>query len=270
MPIEEYRYVPIEDKIITRGDVQKLANEISAAYKKKGRDKSKEMEFHVYCEDLVIFRSGDPEIFSDDSPITSKRVRKVEMKFSSKSQLIEINLEHTVSKNSESSIVVTGEDSNWVNGTLKKLEEIVDSFSPQNTVISGHRDFLQLVFAMTIGLTTINLALFMGQLVLSQIAQPSPWAISKEGIEWIRSNNNILSILFMMLKYAGAVLIGINPANELMTWLEGIFPSVELQISPEHKMTEKRRRALFASLISVTGGVGLAIQILVDIVRGGF
>lgn len=125
MPIEERRYISIKDKIITKANVQQLAKIVYAIYKrgKKADDYFRYIRFSVNCDDSSSFSSTDPSIFDDDSPINTKRVKYIIMKYtSSKSgESVEIDLTQTNYDSSSSNFIrVEGDNSNWVNGTLKK------------------------------------------------------------------------------------------------------------------------------------------------------
>ena len=263
MSITEHRFITFSDKIITLANVRKLANELYAIYKKKGKDKYKSIKFEVSCAGKAIFTSEDPKIFADNSPIVSKRVLFVEMQLYFESgDYVKVKLEHNPVHSYDNKITVIGDNSNWVNGTLKRLEEIVDEFNPQSTLIKRYGVLLFLVLSFTIGLAFINI-----EFLLLNWAFPSgliPFTPSARTIEWVRNHITLVIVLLYLAKYITAFFIGSSPAASIMKRLDRMFPSVELQIGPEHKLTEKRQREQIANIVSITGVVSLLLQIVYD------
>jgi hypothetical protein len=263
MPITEHRYITIEQRIITLSDVRKLANELHSIYKKRRKDKKKKFDIEAYCNEKVVFTSADPQIFADDSPIVSKRVWRIEMGlYIEPSEAIKVKLTHNPSQPLDNQISVIGNDSNWVNGTLKKLEEIVDSFSPQNTIIRRYSKALAVILALTIGLFFFNII----TLVFAWLAPSSPnITLSQQTLELLRYYKIPIAVTVFLAKYALALSIGGAPAASVVAWMVGLFPMVELQIGPEYKLIEKRRRKLIVNTISITGIVSLLAQIVFDV-----
>lgn len=260
MPTTEQRLVTIDNKIITLANVRALANELHSIYKRKGKDSAKKLDIEVYCAENVVFTSADAHIFSEDSPLVSKRVWFIEMGLFlvEPSKAVKIKLMHSPSKPYENTIIVTGDDSNWVNGTLKKLEEIVDSFEPQNTFIKRFQIPLLFIFDLTLGLAIFNaINLILGWL----FPIPQGFTLSGAAVSFLKTNRNIVLFLYYLITLSLVMWIGKGPAARLMAWLVGLFPSVELQIGPEHKLSEKRRRVQIATFVSVTGIVSLLLQL---------
>ena len=263
MPITEQRYITIDNKIITLANVRALANELHSIYKRKSNESARRLEIEVYCDEKVMFTSADAQIFAEDSPLASKRVWLIEMGLYlvHPNKAVKIKLTHNPYKPYESTITVNGDDSNWVNGTLKKLEEIVDSFEPQNTFIKRFRVPLFLVLDLTLGLAIFNaINLIFGWL----FPIPQGYTLSDEAVRFLNVNKNIIVFLYILIKLWLVAWLGKHPATRLMVWLENMFPSVELQIGPEHKLSEKRRRVQIVNFVSVTGIVSLLLQLVYE------
>ena len=260
MTIRESRYITINNKIITRADVQKLANVLYSLFKRRNKDQYKELEFSVTCEENAYFTSEDPKIFNEDSPINTKRVLNIHMRlYMSSGESIRIDLEHNPGYFHDNTISVAGEDSNWVNGTLKKLEEITDSFSPQNTFFRKYRVWLFLIFGLSLGLLLTNY-------IFLPLAQLLPAADTKLPNELLRRPMLLLGIAYG-LKALYSLFWGAFPASYIVDKLIKLFPRVEIQIAPEHKLIEKRRRILIANMASITGVVSLLLQIVYEFAK---
>ena len=152
----ESRVLRIEDKKITLKDVQKLAKIVADEFEFFYQtDKYANIRYQATCDDDSTFSSTNLELFDDDSVLASKRVLEIKINFSSYENhlSIDIRLRNEV-KNSVfgSRIEVSGNNSNWVNGVLNRLNETVNSFTPQNTFIHDYRYVVNLFVATGIGL----------------------------------------------------------------------------------------------------------------------
>lgn len=262
MPVTEHRFITIDNKIITLADVRKLANELYSHYKKRGKGKVKKFDIDVYCAEKVVFHSADPEIFSDDSPIASKRVFSIEMMLAIEpNEVIKIILKHDPSRNFDNQISVLGNDTNWVNGTLKRLEEIVDTFAPQNTTVRKYSGTIAIILALTIGLFVINL---IGWAIALLSPSPPEIVLSQQTLALVSYFKIPVTIILFLLKYSLAAYAGSAPATSVIRWVKNLFPTVELQLGPEYKLNEKRKREMIFNIMSVTGIVSLLIQLIYD------
>jgi len=246
--ITESRKVRIQNRIITLADARRLASVLVAKYNEtKGDGKDARIKLSVTCVDESQFDSKSIDLFSDESVIASKRVSSVELRYSSydSNQEILISLHHGRG-DYRNYVSISGLDSTWVNGTLKKVEEIISGFTPQNQFLTKYKKVLEFVFALSIG------SLYFYLIDLIPVApgegKPPEWAIK------LASALKGFELLFLLLKYMLAYITGIWPALYLMEQLEKLWPSVEVQIGPEHTFVEKQRRAWMtgAFLIGIT------------------
>lgn len=99
--ITESRLVKVAGRIVTTGDLYRLANLVDKESKTIVDEKiSIETSYIATCDDGSVFSSQDPSLFSDESPISSKRVTSAHIGFIAygQGQSIDIDLRHTAAK----------------------------------------------------------------------------------------------------------------------------------------------------------------------------
>ena len=52
---------------------------------------------------------------------------------------------------SDSYFTVKGSNNKWVNGLTKQVEEIIESFTPQNNFVKNNKTFLNILFGLGLG-----------------------------------------------------------------------------------------------------------------------
>ena len=258
--ITESRNIRIKDRIVTLPDVRRLANVVvTSCEQAKAGGKKANIRLSVTCIDDSQFDSKSVNLFSDESVIISKKVSKIELRHSSDAanQEIKISLHHGGSDYGNC-VTVSGQDSNWVNGTLKKVEEIISGFKPQNQILTKYKHVMGFVFALSIG--SVYFYLFELIPAVPIEGKPPEWAIKLDtalkGFE----------VLFLVLKYVFAYLCGIVPALFLIGKLEKLWPSIEIQIGPEHTFVEKQRRTWITGAF-LLGVVPLLTSVVYDLLK---
>ena len=263
LEILESRNVKIKSRIITIENIKRLSAIIRKRYDEKiAEEKHCRLSFRVTCFDESTFESSDAEFFSNDSVLPTKRVSDISLKFSSydDDETIEIKLSHGDSSYSNY-ISVSARDSEWVNGVTRKIEDEICAFKPQNTFLTEYKVILEVVFALSIGMVYFFL---IDMIPIHPIeVEPSGWMIQLA----LASRDSL--ILGYTIKYILSFVIGIWPAYSLMDKLKALWPSIEIQIGPEHTFIEKRRRIWIASAFLV-GVVPLATSLIYDVLKAIF
>jgi hypothetical protein len=235
MEITESRIVKVENKVVTLKDLRTLAT-ILLKTASVLEQESVSVKFSVSCFDESKFTSANIELFDEDSILAPKRIKCVRMNLSSypRGADIDIEISHGSSNSTYSNkIEVTGNDNNWVNGTLVKLEESLITFSPQNTFCVDHRYSINAVIATGVGL------LYMYLIVLfpsEPSENPQEWAVA---LTAFFKKYVLFEYLF---KYVASFLFGWFPGLFVMDKLQKLWPAIELQVGPEHMLIEKSRR----------------------------
>ncbi|HEY8036476.1 MAG TPA: hypothetical protein VIF37_12920 [Methylobacter sp.] len=262
--IKESRVISIKDKIVSLKDVRAIAALIASEVAAADKDDKNWLEVKYAAEtfDGSEFQSADPSIFSDDSSVNRRRVKQIEMSYMEKNgnKRISVSISHD-GYWGRNSIKVSGTDSKWVNGTISQFEQIITAIPPQNTFFKRWNGFLLVIASLGIG--AIILWLLSKVLLSAQIHPPQePEGIASQVFRYIAS----FPIGNYALKYFFYYLAGWGPGYELIRKLLSLWPSVEIQIGPEHEQVEKQRR-IWVINVFVLGVLPLCVAILYDIVK---
>lgn len=261
MEINESRILNVEYKVVNLGDVRKLARVINEEYVNlKSAEKDARIRFSASCFDGSRFSSKDVALFDDASVLSTKRVQSISVTFSSydTGEDIDIDLTHEDRSGSYSNrIKVSGDNSTWVNGTLKRLEEVVESFTPQNTFLVRYRYIVNTILALGIG----TMYFWVVSLFPSEPSENPP--------AWAKRMGEFLDqapFLYYFIKYLVACGMGWFPALMLLDKLKTFWPTLEIQIGPEHTLIEKQRRAWVLGAILI-GVVPLVTSFIYDVLK---
>ncbi len=255
--------IVISHRIITLSDLRRLAQVVLDERAKReplGEDEWASVSFAVECGDGAKYEGREADLFAADAVPATKRVVAAAMSFSYSNRrkeeaAIQIHIQHGNSSVGNT-IAVGGTDSTWVNGTIRKFEELVDSITPQSTFVLKHRRWLNLAFAIGMGAVVVRLLL--------KVVPTSPSPLSGFGALLLRLAETY-QIFQWVIVYGVFWMFGSLPAALLMQKLFSLWPSVEFQIGPEHKLVEKRRKAW---LVTAAGlGVLPIGEVVYDLAR---
>lgn len=224
-PILETRSLKISRVILSLEDVHRLAVAAEEQFQKKGHSY---ISYNVECSDGSKFESSSSEIFEKGSKSGNKH-----------------------GNNYENYIEITGPDGVWVNGLIGTFTDILQSCKPQEAFVYEYAKVVQ--FALALGIGTVYNA-FLDLLPGAPIESRPTWAIHFG--EFLHSS----PLFFYLFRYFLGALVGWMPAKYLLNKLQSLWPTVELQIGPEHVLVEKRRRQWFIGL-----GILIVIPFLVSL-----
>lgn len=256
--IKESRYSEIKDKIINLDNISKIASFINQDFNcAQNKQHHTRISFSVTCFDNSCFESKDPSLFSQDSVICNKRVKTIEIDFWDYTVDSHISIDISQDEYVPSRIRIRGVDSNWVNGVHKQIDEIINSFTPQNTFVKKNKKLLNILFGLSIGVLYIHLLIL---LPFTPSNKPDP--------EWARLLKKLFELwpfTKYLLKYSIGLIPGIWPASMITDKLVTLWPSIEIQIGPEHTFIEKKRRKWLLNVFLI-GVLPLIISIIADII----
>lgn len=262
--IKESRVVKIQDKVITLRDIRGLANLV--AKEAESADPSErnwfDVSFTVDTFDSASFQSSDPSLFSEDSPVTRRRAKKIDLSYreKAKDKRISISIEHG-DRTYSNTITVSGTDSKWVNGTITQIEQLISSIKPQNTFIARWSFPISAAAAISAGAI---ISLIIVKVMVFVPIEPS----SEPDGAFIQLLKHIVSVPlgYYVVKYGLYYMTGLFPGFALVDKLKSLWPSVELQVGPEHEHIEKQRR-IWVSNAVVLGVIPLAISVAYDVIK---
>lgn len=254
--MKESRVLTIKNKIVTLKDLQRLSELISSISPphSKTEQSKRDASIVVYCNDNSTFESEDPEIFLETSPITLKRVYSVKLSYSwyKEKSYIDIGLRNG-SDDFYNQISVRGIDTTWVNGTLSRIQEVINSFEPQECFIFKYKHFFRPLFAFSIGLILFYFMRFLNNGGSHNVPEL-----------YEKVNNN--AYVYLCIRYTLTWLFGLIPADLLFEHLSRYWPSVELQVGPAYTHFERKRKMQIANVFLI-GVFPLIINIIYEIVK---
>jgi hypothetical protein len=232
--ILERRELIIGGRILNLANVRALAGLIEGESESFPPDKthSPSILFTAQCGDGSSFESNDADLFLDDSIVARKRVYSVSMRLSyyPTESRISISIQHAERSTrwSRNYATVEGTDSKWVNGNIKAIEEIIESFAPQYPFVLRHKWLVQSVLALGIGRAYD----FLIDFIPPRPGPPPHWVA---GLHlYLHAHPLVYYGVPYLFYYAG----GYFPALFFYEKLLSLWPSVELQIGPEHSNRE--------------------------------
>jgi len=254
------KIIYIRNRVITIADIRKLANEVIDIYKKwKKQNKDKHVYFAIESNDQSKYESSNPAIFNEDFPLNSNRINAIEMRFAVSSDVeIEINLKHgSADYAPDNQITVRGTDRTWVEGIAKRLDEINKTFEPQNTFVNRYIYILYTVLSVSIGAFFVALLIWLF---------PESRISSYFDISTYTTFPANQPMLFFLLKYLVYALFGFIPTALILENIKHLWPSIEIQVGPEHILREKKNRKLILNLV-LLGAIPMLIQLVYDILK---
>jgi hypothetical protein len=256
------REVRIENKIFIKDDVIslvklfiKLSNEI---LDKSKEIKNKELIHEGWTETNISekyintshsgieFTSSDKskysfsfkEISEAKDVLDTKQIIEVELYFSENmldSKFV-LKLRHSDTFSGSSYALVEGEDSDWVNGTIKLLENFLITCRNQSIFVEKNK-------ILIFGSTILLLILFLHNLIVFFIRTK---VIFPKIVGNMFSENLIYVIMVLLL-------ISATPAVLIYKWLIRLFPGIEIQTGPnsDHEKKERRIKLLLLAILII-------------------
>jgi hypothetical protein len=257
--IIEKRQTIVRSRVFTLENVRALAKTLAAQYASLPEENKPraDINFTIRCDDGSSYESRDIELLAEGSVITQKRVTHVTLSywyFPSNSR-IEVALRHG---SEEGTITVNGSDRMWVAGVLDSLEGLCKSFRPQSNPYKKNPRLIDFAAAMGIG----SILFF----VLSFI--PVTASSKQDGQDYLWLKNALMAFPFLghVIKYAIVWFLGMPWTSSLKGRFTSLWPSIELEIGPEHLLTEKLRRKLLSQVLALAV-VPIALSVIYDVAK---
>lgn len=222
----ESRTTKIRWKVVTLGDLRTLAetfhgicNQFISEYSQEApEDKLHyDTEYKVVTKDGSVFTSHDSDMFKEHSILDIKVIQNLELNFHAYNRA-DIRLDITDSNLTgfnHSRIYVEGSDSTWVNGTLRKLLDCVDSWQSQNSAGRKWKWPIGLGVTYLIGLAIVSLASTFSDVLESPVSSPVSAALP-------------------------LCLIGFS--YFVADYVAGLWPELEIVPAQEHERQVQKRR----------------------------
>lgn len=257
--IIENRQTVIRRKVLTLESVRAVARVLLAEYEGLAEDEKPkaQLTFTIRCDDGSSYQSEGIELLADDSVITQKRITNVTLSYfhyPTKSR-VEVALRHG---SIEGTITVTGSNRKWVAGMQDALSGLFQSFRPQNNPFEKYSKWIGFAAAMGIGSILVFL--------ISLLSFEPPKEEDRQKYLWLTDALVAFPFLKYVIKYSLTWFVGMPWTSSLENRFSNLWPSIELQIGPEHLQTEKLRRNLLIQF-SVLAVVPLLLAVIYDIAK---
>ncbi|MES2725468.1 MAG: hypothetical protein V4643_00105 [Bacteroidota bacterium] len=266
MSIRENRLFAIEDKVLSIQHIRELADIILQEYLiSDNKNASSWIKFYVKCYDYSSFESGDISIFDDSSIINKKRVKSIVIEYKEgEEKHVKVHLNHGYIQEekeyiNDSDIEIGGNNPFWVSGIYEKINTTLLSFPEQDTTLIEYKSKINWL-AFIIGT-------YFGGALMDFVDRNN-----KDFIPfWYQATHKGLGNFFVSL-LAGSLFGGIIVWLFTYVFLQKtyeIWPTVELQIGPDHLLVEKKRRFFYAKLLSIVL-IPLLLSIISTIITNAF
>jgi len=248
--MKETRSIKIKEKIFKKIDFKKLSDEIFHEYENiKSQNNDPDFTITITCDDDSQYVTEDTSIFDTNSTLDNKKVVSIVVDLWSihPHRRIRLNLEHVTDEYMlyRNQLEITGDDSNWVNGTLNRLEEIIDAVEPQNRIARKLSYVIDTLIYIFIGLIVLWVLHFALELAIGREIE-----IREEAFGNVNDN------IYIFLKYIIASWVGFIILLGSNYRTVKLWPYLEFQIGPDHKRYEKKKRNIlsiifFAAILPV-------------------
>jgi hypothetical protein len=139
LSIREKRKLLISNKIVTPEVIRNLATMFHDEASSALAHTSTLLNFSIDAADNSSYESASPDIFSEGQLIGKKTITRITMRFQTfeNDKSMELQLFHTQDAESmENYVIVSGDNSTWVNGMMARLNENLESCQKQAAVES--------------------------------------------------------------------------------------------------------------------------------------
>ena len=269
--MKETRRLQIKDKVFRIVDLKRLA----AVFEEQA-DLAKQIEtnysiqYELHFSDGTTFESESVNLLENDILFTSKRPISIQFSYHnySLSRRVSLSLDHGDSSYGNT-IIVSGQEREWVNDIFARLDQALQGAIPQESWIKRHPTLTLNIIALGIGTfgyhlinTILNLA-FANVDLAKHIKPPQEGSFLHFLVQVIKSN----IWFFYIVKWVSKWLLGFFwGAFEVRRWFLNLWPSIELDMGPEHLKIEKNKRkkiyAVFALVI-----IPIVTALLYDIIK---
>ncbi|MBE9598687.1 hypothetical protein [Pedobacter sp. MC2016-24] len=219
--IREMRKLNFHNKVITPSVINRIATIIDKEADNINDSEPFLISYSIEAADDSSYESQSKEIFNAPEIMDTKMVERIHMRLQtlSGSKSIELQLLHCDQNNAGNNfMLVSGNNSVWVNGVMSRLSEIIDSSNEQPQIMH-HLELLQWVVVITFNFLYFRLFF--------------------RDIEKIENGFIGLGLVF------GIPLLSLYLAGLAKTHIEQLWPDVELQTGPDHlQQPQKKRREL--------------------------
>jgi hypothetical protein len=248
--IREKRKLNFSSKRITPEIIRNIASIIDQESSQYTRQEKKQsfISFSVDATDNSSYESQSRQIFNENMIIDKKVLHRINMRFNTVdfSKNIEVQLLHfEKDENKENYILVSGEDSNWVNGCIARLSEAIELAQIQPNVS------IKLRILWWVLVISLNVLIYRLGAPILKLDPPGNSGI----ITFFKTIYLFVPILSTMAFY-----------NRAEDFINKLYPCIELQTGPQYLQIEKIKRAKLINFFLIIV-VPILLAVLYDVLK---
>lgn len=269
--MKETRKLQIKNKVFRVADLKRLAGvfeEQTALAKESEEHYSIEYEMH-FSDDTTV-ESETINILEDDILFTSKRPLSIQFSYHNYTlnKRISLSLNHGDSSYGNT-IIVSGQEREWVNDIFARLSEALQGVTPQESWVKQHPTLMLNIIALGIGTFGHHLIGIIMNYTLTNfdlakhITPPQKGSFLHSLALIVKSNIWFFHLIGWIWKWFLGFLWG---AFEVRRWFLNLWPTIELDLGPEHLKIEKnKRKKVYAVLAMII--IPIITALLYDIMK---
>jgi len=269
--VAETRRLAIWRKKFTKTDLRAFGaiflNELEAA-RAVGRRAT--VSFELRCDDGAEYSADDMRHFEDGAEVDIKRPKSIKFTFAdtASARWIDLSLRH--GRDQDGELRVSGEvgSRDWVVGLFTRLQERVAAAEPSESWFTKHPKLTYHLMALGCGSViilavsfAISLGVTHGVVVLSdtEVSGPPP----PGSIRFVFSR---MPALEFGLGWCVRWLLGGVAAPWIRDWILGAWPTLDLDLGPQHLKLEQMRRNRIVAFF-VLGVLPFLVQLAYDLLK---
>ena len=251
---KESRSLDIEWRVFQKKDIRRIAHELKKAF-----DKSKEEEHHtsisfqLRSEGGISYETDSTSLFDDGGPLDTKKTESLQLTYYDYTygRSIDIALRES---GYYSTLIVRGENPNWVQGKFTTIQELISSVQPQTSLVLKYKKYLLHLLAIGVGYIIFLILDFLIYQHIDPIENLTGFLLTLRNFF---TANRWAAVIVQVFLYW---MMGISTFTfSIYNWLTELWPTIEFDFGPEHMKLHKIRRQRVWVVISV-----IVIPIVVD------
>jgi len=224
--------------------------------------------FTLKCDDGTEYSAGHLAHFADGAEVDLKRPTSVEFYFADVALGRRITLSLSHGRSREGSLNVTGEGGykDWVAGVFTKLQERVAAAEPSESWFTRHSTLTYHLIALGSGsliITALNYAMGLGVASGIIVVSDNSGPVEPGSVRFMFSRAPVLEFaVTWLIRW----LFGTTAALWIREWVLAAWPTVDLDVGPQHLKLEDGRRKRIAAFL-LLGLLPFVIQLIYDLVK---
>jgi hypothetical protein len=269
--VAETRRLAIRRKKFMKADLRAfgaiLLNELEGA-RTAGRCAT--VSFELRCHDGTDYSADDMRHFEDGAEVDVKRPKSIQFTFADTvlARWIDLSLRHGGAHDGELRVSGEGGYRDWVAGVFTRLQERVAAAEPSESWFTKHPTLTYHLMALGCGsviIVAVSFAISLG-IAHGVVVLPDAGVTGPPPPGSIRFVFSRLPAIEFGVGWSVRWLLGGMAAPWVRDWILGAWPTLDLDLGPQHLKLEQMRRNRIAAFF-VLGVLPFLVQLVYDLVK---